>query len=216
MCPHPLFKDPYFCMAGPLSSGCENPVDPRRGTNQASFLGSAMKNAQDQIKAVKPPPAPRHAFLSLFLLVAGTFQYHLGGRAAGTSSPKQGHEGDFAMKPLYLTEMVPDVTHICLLTHQELLANFQSQPSGQRLGFRPQYSNTTIKLFLLQILAQWKKRTLLPVHTCISFETLRSGLYSKIGIYTYAKSNRKKYYSKATFIFATAFSSFPNKRSIEL
>lgn len=138
MCPHPLFKDLYFCMAGSLSSGCENPVDPRRGTNQASFLGSAMKNAQDQIKAVKAPPVPRPAFLSLFLLVAGTFWYHLAGRAAGAASPKQGQEGDFAMKPLCPAEMVPDVTHICLLTYpRSCLLTSKAKPQGKGLGLDP-------------------------------------------------------------------------------
>lgn len=68
-------------------------MDPRRGTNQASFLGSAMKNAQDQIKAVKAPPVPRPAFLSLFLLVAGTFWYHLGGEQQEQLLPNRGRRG---------------------------------------------------------------------------------------------------------------------------
>lgn len=53
-----------------------------------------MKIAQDQITAPKPPLVPGPDFSSSSLLVAGTFQYHLG-RAAGTASAKQGQEGQF-------------------------------------------------------------------------------------------------------------------------
>lgn len=98
---------------------------------------------------------------------------------------------------------------------QELLANFQSQPSGQRLGFRPQCSNTAIKLFLLQMLAQWKKCTLLPVHTCISFETEIRSLFKDR--YTHiCKKQQEKILLKGKIYFCNSIFKFSQQKSIVL
>lgn len=76
----PFLKTFIFVWQGPFAQDIKRPQwNPRRGTSQAPLLASAVKTAQDQTTAPKPPLVPGSDFSSSSLLVVGTLQYHLEG-----------------------------------------------------------------------------------------------------------------------------------------